>query len=182
MTFSHSDTFRPIGQLLAAEVLPALSRVQKLPLRVSCLGVVSHDGADDSDSFDRTIPLGECRSPEAAMHLASLHLSCEEIYIGPDSFLHFRPRIMLIQDREHRLVLAGEIRAGIALWQQPVTSDAEARRIVTQASRLRGMAFRAADPAESRTLRYRAAVLEARLVDPFWRKTAADLLRLPQAA
>ncbi|NCC25906.1 MAG: hypothetical protein EOM25_12055, partial [Deltaproteobacteria bacterium] len=33
-----------------------------------------------------------------------------------------------------------EIRAGIILWQQPVASDAEARRIVTEASRLRGMA------------------------------------------
>ena len=36
------------------------------------------------------------------------------------------------------------------------------------------------DPA--RTLQNRAAVLEGRLVDPFWRETASDLLRLPQAA
>jgi hypothetical protein len=89
---------------------------------------------------------------------------------------------MLIQDRDQRLVLAGEIRAGIILWQQPVASDAEARRIVTEASRLRGMAFRASEPGDARRLRYRAAALEARLVDPFWRETAADLLRLPQAA
>ncbi|PZR74435.1 MAG: hypothetical protein DI537_45870, partial [Stutzerimonas stutzeri] len=67
-------------------------------------------------------------------------------------------------------------------WQQPVASDAEARRIVTEASRLRGMAFRASDPGDARRLRYRAAALEARLVDPFWRETLADLLRLPQAA
>ena len=29
---------------------------------------------------------------------------------------------------------------------------------------------------------HRASLLEARLVDPFWRETTADLLRLPQAA
>jgi hypothetical protein len=53
---------------------------------------------------------------------------------------------------------------------------------VTEASRLRGIAFRTSDPAEARTLRYRAATLEARLVDPFWREIAADLLSLPRAA
>ena len=105
-----------------------------------------------------------------------------DICTGPDSFPYFQPRIMLIQDRDQRLVLAGEIRAGIILWQQPVASDAEARRIVTEASRLRGMAFRASDPGDARRLRYRAAALETRLVDPFWRETSADLLRLPQAA
>lgn len=90
---------------------------------------------------------------------------------------------MLLQDRDHGLVLAGEIRGGIIFWQQPVDSDAEARRIVTEASRLRGLAtFRTSAPAEARELRYRAAALETRLVDPFWREAAADLLRLPQAA
>mgnify|MGYP007079480732 CR=1 FL=1 len=66
-----------------------------------------------------------------------------------------------------------------------MASDAEARRIVTEASRLRGMAFAASggnDAASARDLRYRASLLEARLVDPFWRETAADLLRLPRAA
>lgn len=52
---------------------------------------------------------------------------------------------------------------------------------MTEASWLRGTAFRASDPAEVRTLRDCAAILEARLVDPFWRETAAELLRLPQA-
>jgi hypothetical protein len=89
---------------------------------------------------------------------------------------------MLLQDRDHGLVLAGEIRGGIILWQQPVASDTEARRIVAEAGRLRGLAFRTSAPAEARELRYRAAVLETRLVDPFWRDAAAELLRLPQAA
>lgn len=89
---------------------------------------------------------------------------------------------MLIQDSDYGLVLAGEIRASVILWQQPVASNAEARRIVTEASRLRGLAFKTSAPAEARELRYRAAALETRLVDPFWRAAAADLLRLPLAA
>ena len=182
MTFARSETFRSIGHILAADVLPALYRSQKLPLRISCLGVASYDARDTANSFDRMIPLGECPSPEEAIQAAALPLSRGDICTGPDSFPYFQPRIMLIQDRDQRLVLADEIRAGIILWQQPAASDAEARRIVTEASRLRGMAFRASEPGDARRLRYRAAVLEARLVDPFWRDAAADLLRLPQAA
>lgn len=182
MILSRHDTFRPIGQILAIDVLPALYRAQKLPLRISCLGVASTGAGDDAGSFDRMIPLGECPSPEEAIRFAALRLSRSDICTGPDSFPHFRPRIMLIQDRDHGLVLAGEIRAGVILWQQPVTSHAEARRIVTEASRLRGLAFRTSAPAVARELRYRAAVLETRLIDPFWREAAADLLRLPQAA
>jgi hypothetical protein len=182
MTFARSETFRSIGQILAVDVLPALYRSQKLAVRISCLGVASYDASDDEDSFDRMIPLGECPSPEEAIQAAALRLSRGDICTGPDSFPYFQPRIMLIQDKDQRLVLAGEIRASIILWQQPVACDAEARRIVTEASRLRGMAFQAAASTEARALRYRAAALEARLVDPFWRETSADLLRLPKAA
>lgn len=182
MTFARSETFCSIGQILAADVLPALYRAQKLPLRISCLGVASYDASNAANSFDRVIPLGECPSPEEAIQSAALRLSLGDICTGPDSFPYFQPRIMLIQDQDQRLALAGEIRAGIILWQQPVASDAEARRIVTEASRLRGMAFRAAASTKARALRYRAAALEARLVDPFWRDAAADLLRVPQAA
>ena len=184
MTFARSETFRSIGQILAADVLPALYRAQKLPLRISCLGVASYGVSDSENSFDRMIPLEECPSPEEAIQAAALRLSRGDICAGPDSFPWFQPRIMLIQDQDQdqRLVLAGEIRADIILWQQPVSSDAEARRIVTEASRMRGMAFRTVAATEALTLRYRAALLEARLVDPFWRETSADLLRLPQAA
>ncbi len=182
MTFARSETFRSIGQTLADDVLSALYRSQKLPLRISCLGVASYDASDAANSFDRVIPLGECPSPDEAIQAAALRLPRGDICTGPNSFPYFQPRIMLIQDRDQRLVLAGEIRAGIILWQQPVASDAEARRIVTEASRLRGMAFRASEPGDAIRLRYRAAALEARLVDPFWRETAVDLLRLPQAA
>ena len=182
MTFTPPETFRPIGQILATDVLPALYRAQNQPLRIFCLGVASHDAGGDAERVDRVIPLGEFPTPEEAMSLASLRMSRGEICTGSDNFQLFCPRIMFIQDRAQRLVLASEIRAGIILWQQPVSSDTEARQIVTEASKLRGMAFRASDPAEARALRYCAAVLECRLVDPIWRETAADLVRLPQAA
>ncbi|WFE73974.1 hypothetical protein [Roseinatronobacter sp. S2] len=99
-----------------------------------------------------------------------------------DMSLRFHPRIMTIEDRMRGLVLAGEIRADIIHWQQPVASGAEARRAVAEASRLRGLAFRTPDTAEARALRFRAAVLEVRLVDPFWRETIAELFRMPHAA
>ena len=99
--------------------------------------------------------------------------------------LHFRPRLIVVQDNALGLVLAGDIRAGVILWQHPVASDREARRIVTESSRIRGLAFAASgrgDHRSARDLRYQASRLEARLVDQLWRETAADLLRLPQAA
>lgn len=112
-------------------------------------------------------------------------MSRGDIHAGRDDTLRFRPRIAVIQDSEYGLVLAGEVRAGIILWRQPVASDAEARRVVTEASRLRGMAFAASGRGEhgsARDLRHRASLLEARLVDAFWRETAAELLSLPRAA
>lgn len=185
MTLPRHDTFRSIGQILATDVLPALCHARKLPLRVTCLGAASYDDGDDVHVFDRTVSLGTRQSPEEAMDLAILRVSRGDIHAGRDGTLRFHPRIAVVQDSEYGLVLAGEVRAGIILWRQPVASDAEARRVVTEASHLRGMAFAASGCGEhgsARDLRYRASLLEARLVDAFWRETATELLRLPQAA
>lgn len=185
MTLSRQTAFAPIGEIVARQVLPRLHHAQRLPLRISCIGTARYDGLGDADGFDRTVVIGECPSPEDAMIFASQRVAHGEIRIGSDDALRFRPRIMIIQDSDKGLVLAGEVRAGIVLWQQPVASDAEARRVVIEASRLRGMAFAASgrgDAASACDHRYRASLLEARLVDPFWRETAAELLRLPQAA
>ena len=185
MTHASQSTFAPIGRILADRALPGFQRAQKLPLRISFLGTASYAGATDADYRDRSVSLGEAASPEEAIALAAIRVSQGDIRIGDDDALHFRPRLIVVQDNTLGLVLAGEIRAGIILWQQPVASDGEARRIITEASRLRGMALAASgerDHATARDLRFRAALLEARLVDPVWRETAADLLRLPQAA
>lgn len=185
MSRDHKTTFTQIGDVLARLALPELQRAARAPLRATCIGFASYDGREEADSFDRTVAIGEAPTPEDAMCVASKRVSRGDIRIGADGALRFQPRFAVILDREHGLVLAGAIRAGIIVWQQPVSSDAEARRVVTDASRLRGRAFAAADRGEhasAREFRESAALLEARLVDPIWRETAAELLRLPQAA
>lgn len=185
MNRDHTTTFASIGEVVAQRVMPCLRRAGKLPLRISCLGVVSHDDGPEAGSFDRTIVIGQSPSPEDAMSLAAERVSRSEFRIGTDDTLRFQPRLAVIHDRDYGLVLAGAIHAGIIHWQQPVASDTAARGLVTEASRLRGLAFAASGRGEhipARALRYRAALLEARLVDPDWRETTAELLALPQAA
>lgn len=185
MNRDHQTTFRPIGAVLARQVMPELHRAQRIPLRVSCIGTASYDGCREEDRFDRTIVIGQYPSPEDAMRTASERVACGDIRAGADPAFRFEPRFIVVLDGDHGLVLAGIIRAGVILWQQPVSCDAEVRRIVADASRLRGRAFAAADRGEhiaAREFRECAALLEARLVDPLWRETTAELLRLPQAA
>lgn len=185
MSLHRSSAFRPIGEILARQVLPGQRSALRQPLRISCLGTVSFAGGDDADAFDRNVILSECASPEEAMTIAALRVSRDDFRVGCDDTLRFEARIAAIHDSTYGLVLAGEIRAEVIAWQQPVASDAEARRIVREASRLRGMAFAASERSDSRfarKLRYRASLLEARLVDRAWRETAAELLSLPRAA
>lgn len=184
MTHSRQSHAAPIGAILARHVLPTLQSAQ-FPLRISCIGTASYEGSNEADGFDHIVVIGECPSPEEAMSLAGRRLAGGNIHIGTDDMLRLRPRMIVIQDCDQGLVLAGTIRAGIILWQQPVASDAEARQIETEASKLRGAAFAAAGRGEhgpARDYRYRAGQLEARLVDALWRETAAELLRLPLAA
>lgn len=185
MTLAHPAPFTPISTLLARDVLPRLRLAAKLPLRITCIGTASYLGADEADSFERNVVLGDRPSMEDAVSFAAFSVARGGIGPVSDETLRFRPRLAIIQDNDLRLVLAGEIRAGLILWQQPVACDGEARRILTEASRLRGLAFAASDRGEhgaARDHRHRASLLEARLVDPFWRSVAADLLRLPRAA
>ena len=182
MTLSRQGGFRPIGQILAPDLLPALQGARRLPLRVSCLGSISPDDVDAPRGH--CLALGEVTCPEEAMRLAALIVSKGD-YPDAVALPGFRPRLAVIEDRAHGLVLAGAIRADVILWQPPVSSDAEARRIVTEASRLRGQAFAAdgrGDRKAASILRDQASLLEARLVDPVWREEAAALLSLPQAA
>lgn len=185
MNRDPQTTFTSIGDVLARQVMPDLYRAARTPLRVTFIGVAGFDGCDEADSFDRTVAIGEAPTPEDAMCLASQRVSRCDIRISADEALRFQPRFAVILDREHGMVLAGAVRAGIIVWQEPVSSNAEARRVVTDASRQRGRAFAAADRGEhasAREFRETAALLEARLVDPIWRETVAELLRLPQAA
>jgi hypothetical protein len=91
------------------------------------------------------------------------------------------PQLLAILDRDARLVLAGAASDCAVAWCHPVTSAAEARAVVTEASQLRAQAGRAADWSESdmaQRLRHRADLLDARLVDPLWRTFAARALQV----
>lgn len=91
------------------------------------------------------------------------------------------PQLLAILDRDERLVLAGAASDHAVAWCHPVTSAAEARGVVTEASQLRARAVRAAgwgEPDLARRLRLRADLLDARLVDPLWRAFAARALQV----
>jgi hypothetical protein len=97
--------------------------------------------------------------------------------IAPDA----PPQLLAILDRDERLVLAGAAIDHAVAWCHPVTSTAEARGVVTDASQLRAQAVRAADWRETdlaQRLRHRADLLDARLVDPLWRAVAARALQV----
>ena len=97
--------------------------------------------------------------------------------IAPDA----SPQLLAILDRDARLVLAGAANDYAVAWCHPVTSAAEARGVVTEASQLRAQAVRAADWRETdlaQRLRHRADLLDGRLVDPLWRTFAARALQV----
>ena len=91
------------------------------------------------------------------------------------------PQLLAILDRDQRLVLAGAASNHAVAWCHPVTSAAEARGVVTEASQVRAQAGHAAawgEPDLARRLRHRADLLDARLVDPLWRAFAARALQV----
>lgn len=97
--------------------------------------------------------------------------------IAPDA----APQMIAILDRDGRLVLAGAASDCAVAWCHPVTSAAEARSVVHEASQLRAQADRAQDwrePDLAQRLRQRADLLDARLVDPLWRGFAARALQI----
>ena len=97
--------------------------------------------------------------------------------IAPDA----APELLAILDRDDRLVLAGAANDHAVAWCHPVTSAAQARGVVTEASQLRAQAGRASawgEPDLAARLRQRADLLDGRLVDPLWRAFAARALQV----
>ena len=91
------------------------------------------------------------------------------------------PQLLVILDRDARLVLAGAASDHAVAWCQPVTSVVEARGVVTEASQLRAQAGRATvwgEPDLAQRLRHSADLLDGRLVDPLWRAFAARALQV----
>jgi hypothetical protein len=97
--------------------------------------------------------------------------------IDPDT----APQLLAILDSDERLVLAGSASDHAVTWCHPVTSAAEARGVVTEASQLRAQAGCVSawgEPDLAQRLRHRADLLDGRLVDPLWRTFAAQALQV----
>jgi len=178
MTAPISQTaFRGPGDNLIGGVLAHLRLADRLPLRISCRCRAHWDDpALDQLRFEREVDLGTCGDLAAAMIIARTAVTSGLIAAGRDPALRLAPQFITILDAENCLVLAGELQASQIRWCAPVHSDAEARRVVREACRLRAEARAATDvgdPASAAELLTRARSLEGRLVDRFWRDLAA---------
>ena len=187
MTAPISQTaFRGPGDNFIGGVLARLRLADRLPLRVSCRCRAHWDDpALDQLCINREVDLGTCGDLAAAITLARKAVASGLVDAGRDAALRLVPQFVSILDAEHRLVLAGEAQLGRVRWCAPVASDAEARRVVSEACGLRAKARAATDedePASAAELLSRAQALEGRLVDPFWRDLAAAAVDLARAA
>lgn len=129
--------------------------------------------ADQMSGRGAPLALARFATLAEAMHGAIAH--AEEI--APNA----APQLLAILDRDERLVLAGAAGEGAVASCHPVSSAAEARGVVTEASQLRSQAGLAAawgEPDLAKRLRHRADILDARLVDPLWRAFTARALQV----
>lgn len=165
-----------------SRMIATLALARKLPLRITCLGEARYLDDDSLSSVycaPRRARLGECDSLDNAITAIERLVREDRIDIHDDSAVAFSLRLFIVEDNEHCLVLAGEPGQHGVTWCDPVASDGEARRVVDAASKLRGEAFRQAtsdNHSVARTLRFRASVLEGRLVHPDWRQAARTAL------
>jgi len=178
MTAPISQTaFRGPGDNLIGGVLAHLRLADRLPLRINCRCRAHWDDpALDQLRFEREVDLGTFGDLAAAMIVARTAATSGLIAAGHDPALRLAPQFITILDAEHCLLLAGDVQAGLIRWCAPVDSDAEARRVVSEACGLRAEARAAThvgDPASAAALLTRARSLEGRLVDRFWRDLAA---------
>ena len=155
-------------------------------------GVPPHFPSDDTDpSYPFALTLSRLAPPDllsgraAPLVIARFATLAEAMQgaidhaegIAPDA----PPQLLAILDRDERLVLGGAASDHAVAWCHPVTSAAEARGVVNEASQLRAQAGRAAtwgEPDLAQRLRHRADLLDARLVDPLWRAFAAMALQV----
>lgn len=183
MTYvSDASTFTSSAKLPFDQLIAHLRLAAKYPLRITCFGVatfVDDDPEADAISFDHVLRLAECRSLDGAIAEAERCIMQGDCKGADTDAWTYTPYVIAIHDSEGGLVAAGEVRMGAVRWCQPVMSDGEARKIVTEASRLRGLALSEAkhnDHDAARSLRFSASVLEGRLVDRFWREPARAAL------
>ncbi len=133
-------------------------------------------------TYTRTgiLELGQYGSIEEAMNAAETTVH-DETYPFDDygEVDHFSPELVSIHDLHQRLVLSGQVIGEGIRWCVPVDSDDEARQLADQADQLRSEASLEAgwdNFSTAASLRWQARRVEARLVDPFWRKHARNAI------
>lgn len=187
MTAPISQTaFRGPRDIFVGGALAHLRLATRLPLRVSCQCRAHWDDpALDQLRFERDMDLGTFGDLASAMAKAAISVAPGVIAADRDPDLRLVPQFVTVLDADHCLALAGAVQAGVIAWCAPVSSDAEARHVVSEACRLRSEAREAVDagnPTGADALILRARALEGRLVDPFWRDLARSLARQSLAA
>lgn len=173
-------SFHGLRDTFVGGALDRLGLTDRLPLRVTCQCRAHwEDPVLDQHCFERQIDLGTCGDLATAIAKAGTIVAPGFFLAERDPHLRLVPQIITILDAEHCLVLAGDVQAGLIRWCAPVDSDAEARRVVTDACGLRAAARAATDvgdPSSAAALLTRARSLEGRLVDPFWRDLASAVI------
>ncbi|ABI58366.1 hypothetical protein [Nitrosomonas eutropha] len=143
---------------------------------ITCQGNVEYledDPVYGSWWTPHTLILGNCGLIQDAMSLANTRVSQHDFDLTDAiDALNFAPELIVIRDRDGRLVLAGQVRGDNVRWCIPVASDEETEQIVKEVAELRSEASYEAgwdNFSTAQGLRFRARVLEGRLVDRFWR-------------
>lgn len=166
-----------------ARILPEPVAAQPFPLSVTCVGEVER--VDEHFGMgpwwvQQSLVLGKRAGLVKAIEFAREIVANREYPLGDADGSDFAAELFLILDRDRRLVLAGNLVASAIVWCPPVVSDAEARQVVQQASRLRAKATYEAgcdNHRAARRLRRDASVLEGRLVDIRWRDAVRRALQ-----
>ena len=142
-------------------------------------GVPPHFPSDDADhshpfalTLSRRAPADLMSGRAVPLVLARFPTLAEAMQRAIDHAggitLNAAPQLLAILDRDERLVLGAAASDHAVAWCHPVTSAAEARGVVIEASQLRAQACRAAawgEPDLAQRLRHRADLLDGRLVD-----------------
>lgn len=138
------------------------------PFINSCVGeVMVH--APGAGTYPRqvTIMLGRFRGFSEAFACAKRRGRQRDLCV--DAVSGFTPNLLVIEDAQKRLCAAGQITPRGLEPFDPVTSEADARRVMQDAIQLRARSMDEPNDRTARNLRFQAAALDARLIDPVWR-------------
>lgn len=138
------------------------------PFTLSCVGEVMVE-APDVGTYPQqvTIMLGRFRGFLEAFAFAKRRGRQRDLCV--DAVSGFTPNLLVIEDGHKRLVAAGQITPNGLAPCDPVTSEAEARLVMQDAIQLRARSMDEPIAQTARNLRFQAAALDARLIDPVWR-------------